>query len=226
MAKIPITSIPVMARSISSADDHLLAEQDAIRLGVADITFAWASIENALVDIFFRVLSGVNISIVSTIYFTPASIETRQRIVDNTLRQLIVAGKSKDPLLEEWAGILVTLNRLRKTRNKIAHGEMIISTSIKGSASARLVGPRLKLDQFNSSFMEAYFRGQKPGLGSNELRTAGRAANKAATRLITFGTYLDLAIAGDDATLLQKLAEVKGGSPNPPDRDTQTPPEP
>src|SRR6266404_3580656 len=102
--------IPVMARPLSATDP--LPEQDAIKLGVADVTFAWASIENQLVDVFFRVLHGVHITITSAIYFTPAFIETRQRIVDNALRQFLNNQKSEDALLAEWAQILGTLTRL------------------------------------------------------------------------------------------------------------------
>jgi hypothetical protein len=209
-------------RPISEEDRRMIKEQEDIRLGVADVTFAWANVENCMVMVLAQILRDPAGNIASAIYFTPASIEIRMNIVDNTLRALTTGTSPEKPLLDRWRAVMERLNRLRKTRNKVAHGELVIfsGTRFGGGSFARLTAPMLKLDDDKE---ELLYRGQKPGMGSNELHQSAVAVNSTANRVIRFAEFVRLLQTGDNATLLQKLSEADDETQSPPDPNNPTP---
>jgi len=88
---------------------------------------------------------------------------------------------------------------------------------------ARLTSPIFKMDD---NIMESITKGQKPGLGSNELKNSVASVIEASTEIQKFSDYVDLIYSGDSATLLQRLGSLKDGSRSPDLQGTQTPKEP
>jgi hypothetical protein len=229
--------LSVTTRPISEADRAAIEEQDAIRRGVADLTFAWASVENAMVMLLAELLrypSGYVGSghLASAIYFTPASIEVRTKLVESAVKcrvrlacaNLTSGAQIEAHMLEEWGLVMTRLTRLRKTRNKVAHGEMtVFGGTANAPGYARLTAPMLKMDDDRE---EALLKGQKPGLGSNELKTSTTAVILAVEQIRNFWPLVQLLDDGDSASLLQRFAEAKTESPSQPHQDNQTPPEP
>jgi hypothetical protein len=224
--------ISVTTRPISEADRAALSEQTAIRLGVADLTFAWASVENAMVMLLADLIGHPSGHLASAIFFAPTGIEARTKLVDSALKCRTKLACARMPsgteiealLIKEWDSIMAQLNRLRKTRNKVAHGEMTIFSGTADSPGyARLTAPILKMDDGRE---EALLKGQKPGLGSNELATSVAAVISAVEEVRSFGALVHLMDDGDSASLLQKLSEGEGETRRPLPPDNQTPQEP
>jgi hypothetical protein len=225
MTENPITPSSVTTRPISDDDKRALAEQEAIRLGVADVTFAWAYVENYMVMLLAEILGHKTRDLASAIYFSPASLEVRIKIVDNALRRLLVNSAVAGPLLAKWTPLMNKLGQLRKTRNHVAHGQLAVFGANEGRPSfARLTAPIFAM---YDEISRGYIAGQKPGMGSNELKTASRAVDRACKRILEFTEYVRLFHdAESHATLLRKLAEPEDESQGRPRPDSQSSPEP
>jgi hypothetical protein len=206
-------------------DRRLLAEQEAIHVGVARIVFAWAKIENWMVLLLQRILKHESHEIASAIYFTPAALEVRIKLVNAALEALVARKAVGTPLLKEWKTILNTLNRLRKTRNKIAHGDITVFHPIGGPPPVARLTPPMMVNQDEA--IQEWVRTRKlPGLGSNELTNSVNALMQVEKRIIRFWNFVDLIHEDAHATLLQKLGEVADENRSQPAPDSQTPPEP
>ncbi len=196
----------VTTRPISESDKHIIAEHDAIRAGIADVTLAWGALETELAYLLSAVLKA-DPELGGAIYFSPASAEVRVGIVDAALKQIVARHAVQAALLPKWASIINTMKHLRKTRNKVAHGTISHFHPGGESASyARLVDPMLKDDM---ALAKAMSKRQKPGMGSNELKESVIAVHQLRSRVHRFRKFVQLFHAGDIATLLQKLGKAE-----------------
>jgi hypothetical protein len=220
--------ISITTRPISEEDMRILREQAEIRIGVAEITFAWAAVENAFVMLLGQVI-GRSGHLASAIYFTPAGIEVRGNIVDKAFRCFVRLTTLRLPrgddieksIIKEWASLQACPRRLRQTRNKVAHWEITIFGGTKGRPSyARLTAPILQMDDDRE---EALLKGQRPGMGANELKISVNAVRNAVNRILYFTQISQLLNARDGAALLQILAEAEAKNHNQPQKNTQTP---
>lgn len=200
-------------------DKQLAADMQAIQMEVANITFAWGHMETTLVILLGTIIKDNSADVASAIYFTPAGLEIRGNIVSNALDALLIRSALHDCILAKWQVLANTMNRLRKTRNKIAHGQLVTFSSDKLTC-VRLASPALKRDD---AAIAAFRGGQKPGMGQNEIRQSVRAVNKARKAVEVFIEIVALFHKDDVSTLLQKLAALEVQSPNQPDLDNQTP---
>jgi hypothetical protein len=174
-----------MANRALLVDPRITAENQAICESVGDLTMAWARIENTMAILLIAITRDETDQIAPAIYFSPASIDVRVRLVDAALKQYvkstIMEQHFKDRLLAVWGSCLVVLNRLRKTRNKVAHGQIAVFGSHQGRPPfARLTTPAL---QPNEAQIETYLKGKKPGMGSNEIRGSVKAVDALNARL-------------------------------------------
>jgi hypothetical protein len=219
----------VTERPITDEDRRALKEQEDIRLGVAEVTFAWSHIENSMVMVLMRILNDQFPMIASAIYFAPSGIEVRTRLVDAAMLAFLDDGpgeskESADALKRRWKSIMNKLTHLKGTRNAVTHGQMTFYGEVEGRPGfVRIASPMLKMDKRDHALFAG---GQKPGMGSNELFASATAALKAANHLLEFIPWVGDFRRGDYATLLEKLAVAKAQSPNPPDPDSQIPQEP
>jgi hypothetical protein len=144
-----------------------------IRGAVADVTFAWASLEDQLVGIVAASLGRMDeYAMASAIYFAPANLETRIAIVDRVVRESLHEHAIESEFLSVWATFENSLHRLRKTRNKIIHGSLL-SMPISPTNERRTV--RVSSQLFDVQRRRTHKNGQLPGLGYAEI-TAHRNA--------------------------------------------------
>jgi len=117
-------------------------------------------------------------------------------------------------LLAKWKRLTTKLGNLRKTRNKVAHGQLV--TFEAGQRPfVRLTKPILN---FGDDERALVMGGQKIGLGSYELKQAAAAVYRAGRQTLKFADCVTLLQVGDIATLLKRLADEadeKSGSPSP-----------
>lgn len=102
-------------------------EAQRARIAVANAIFAWASLEDKLVTLLGAALHTVAGSpMASAVYFAPSNIETRLNIVDRVVCEFPFTRKNLEgPFLAEWAAVLGKINRLKNTRNKLAHASLV-----------------------------------------------------------------------------------------------------
>ena len=96
----------------------------------------------------------------------------------------------------------------------------IFSGTADSLGYARLTAPILKMDDGRE---EAILKGQKPGLGSNELATSVAAVTAVVDDIRSFGALVHLMDDGDSASLLQRLSEGEDETHRPPDPDNPIP---
>jgi hypothetical protein len=196
------------------------AEEEKIKEGIAEVTLAWGAVETALVMLLKDVLNHESSDISSAIYFAPAGIEVRTKIVDAAFRELFSRSALQAVVTPLWDSLLNAMNGMRKTRNKVAHGAITRFHSQNGKSYVRLTEP---MPQALRPIMAAKAKRQKAGLGAHDLTQSARAVHRLRARIFAFAECANLFYAGDTATLLRKLAELKGESRNPPGQGNQTP---
>jgi hypothetical protein len=202
----------------------LIEDTEKLRRGVADVTLAWGHVENSLVTLLAGVLREDGAAITSAMYFSLTGLESRLRLMDSAMVQFAEMNAAHDEIIAVWANIMSALNRLRKTRNKVAHGQIVTHNAGAPSRSCvRLTSP---IFDFKSSIL-AYEKGQLPGIGSDDLQTSCLAVGKIINKLQSFHEIVRLMHAGGDSSpLRKKLAELKVEPPNPDNPDNPNPPAP
>ena len=146
---------------------RLAEETQRLRERVASITFAWANVENAMVMLLYAVLRDDQGRFSSAIYFAPNAIETRFNIVDKAIKELADNICCEREIIASWAQVLSTLNALKLTRNKIAHGQISTVSSKDSKNHVRLTDPIFNI-QASSGFRR---KKQIPGLTVSDLET-------------------------------------------------------
>src|SRR6516225_7243249 len=118
--------------AINPQTSRRLAEETCrLRESVASISFAWANVENVMVMLLYAILRDDQGRFSSAIYFAPSAIETRFSIVDKALIELADNMCCEQEIAKAWGDVLSQLQKLKQTRNKIAHGQ-ISTVSSKG----------------------------------------------------------------------------------------------
>jgi hypothetical protein len=205
--------------------DHreLIEEQKAIIEGIANVTLAWGGVESALVTILFTVLGADDLHkqhIASAMYFSLSSLEARIGIVNAAVGQIYVGHQLEKGFSAEWKCAIARINRLKKTRNIVAHGTImtISAFSPEGKSRVRLMAPMLNLKSTTAAFSNLP---QIPGLGSNELSEAVRATGEATQRLFEFPALIRmLSDPAAQPTLREKLIQLEAiRKQSPPEAD-------
>ena len=189
------------------AAEKLAREGLAIRAGIASVTLAWAQIENALVMMLTAILKLHNYRIPAAIYFTLTSLESRMNIVDAAFRELLEGRLLKEEILILWHATFCTLSRLKVTRNKIAHGQIMHQARTK-KIHMRLTAPMMKYMAHTNLDDGA----QLHGLSANDLEHSAKAAREIASDLERFEAIAFLAHQETDAalaTLRERLRELE-----------------
>lgn len=167
-------------------EQRLQDERAAIKNGIAEVILAWSKVETWLLILFSEITGeGGEYPVTEAIYFTPAALEIRTKLVDNAFCAYIENEQRRGDqtqsglteaisveILSEWASVLNLLGRLRKTRNKVAHGQtQLFALDPEGE----------KLVMRLSSVQDQPFvNGQPPGMASNDLIVSAAAVESAA----------------------------------------------
>jgi hypothetical protein len=144
----------------------MAAEHKAIMDRVALVTFSWANVENSMVMLLRAIIRDEAGGLASAIFFAPSNLETRFSIVDRALREVCYQRPPASPIVASWGTWLNTLNRLKGTRNKIAHGH-ISTVAMGGKQHVRLTAPIFDFERSRT----AHRSRQVPGLSSSDIQS-------------------------------------------------------
>ena len=172
---------------------------------VAKFFMSWAFLENKMALLLLRLISQEKIG--PAIYFTPTNIETRFKIVDTAfvLSAEAIPERDRATILAAWNTTMNTLNRIKATRNAIAHGSVEVGMLGGRRAMVRLIPPMLDARR------QAPRKGQPLGMGASEIKQSTKAIDSAAHQIHDFRVLLES--AGNDAAFQQKLAELTAHPP-------------
>jgi hypothetical protein len=184
------------------------AEAQRARIAVADSIFAWASLEDKLVT-FLAALLGLSggSGMASAIYFAPSNIETRLTIVDRVAQEFFLKHRLEEPFLEEWANLILKINRLKGTRNKLAHASLTSTITGRGESTKRVVrvSPQIYDVQRRRSAAES---GQLQGMGPADIE-GHVSAIRSLIPVVANLRDLIFSADGPPEPLLQRLRELK-----------------
>ena len=196
---------------------RMLDDSKRLGDGITNLTLTWASLENVMVTLLARILQEDSAAISSSVYFSLPSLDARLRAVEAAFRAFVTGHPAQDELEPAWKGLMNRINRLKGTRNKVAHGQ-IVTISSNGKNWVRLTAP---LFDFKTHH-DAIKAGQLPGLGPSDVEQSVAAAGELRKLIDIFRSVVECTYKGDDATLQKKLAELAAQSPNPDSPNTQT----
>jgi hypothetical protein len=173
--------------------------------GVAAMTFAWANLENAMVILLGNIIEPKLIGrFSSAIYFAVGGLDVRISIVDAAFRELLDQHQFRDQIMEKWDSLLNTIGRLKRTRNKVAHGQ-ITTTSANGKNHVRLTAPIFHQQSSRAAFRKR----QIPGISANDLEKSVQAVNQAITQLFSFSSIANLITGNQPHRLPGAIAELE-----------------
>ena len=204
----------------SKEEDNLQREAAILKGTVADAIFAWAEVEEALCSLLSDVLAIRDRAYGPAIYYAISAAELRISIVDAAVQHWLLGGRPYgDHITGAWLKIVDQLNACRKTRNKIAHGEMRRWT-IRTKTKMRLTG---------SVFQTQSRPGQFPGMSSNDVKLAVAKFRFYATAAKRFAYSIQTAQADplDTQELHEAVAQLRDHLRKAPAQSgVQTPPRP
>jgi hypothetical protein len=180
-------------------------EADRARIAVGNAIFAWASLEDKLVSLLGMVLGMAPAApMASAIYFAPSNIETRLQIVDRAICERFNGHKIEQQFLDEWQAVLGKINRLKSTRNKIAHASLI-KTSRPDREPVIRVTPQIYDIQRRRPADEA---GQLQGMSPHDVEEHVKAIQSVIPIVEELGTLVRSS-NGAQQPLLEILARLK-----------------
>lgn len=180
---------------------RVLREHMALRSMVADVTLAWADLENTLVMFLAAIMGGDTFKgLASAIYFAPGNLETRLAIVDRAFRELLFDNPVEDHLGSTWNTLMNALGRLKVTRNKVAHGQ-IVTIALGTRQHVKLTAP---IFDFQRS-REIRRQNQLIGLSSHDIQNSVDAVRRAGRKIRTFSEKVVPLVRSGDTSTLRKI---------------------
>jgi hypothetical protein len=201
-------------------------ERQAIRLAVADITFAWAEVENSMVAVFARLIADRPIvtntveEVASAIFFSATGLNARINMVDRAFHAYFRMFKSpiRPDILEmvdRWDALIKATDRNTNTRNQVAHGQMT-TTVIGKKRHVRLTTPLAEYQQLLRALSRPI--PQVPGLSAKDISTAAERARASIAEYKIFAELIPLT-AGNltkfHEVLPEKLKALEALRPKP-----------
>ena len=198
------------------------AHDRRMRVGLANVTLNWSWVENHLVALLSVIIGEKSPVISSAIYFSANSLDSRMAMVDAAFKMFLMLRPEGEILSPHWTTTLNALKRLKATRNKIAHGQ-IISLHQNGKHHARLTSPIFDIGRLGREMRS----GQMPGLSANDVENAAQAVLDLLPKLEAFAATVSAMVGGDEPALRQRLDALAALFPTPDHpQDNQTQPEP
>ncbi len=217
-----------MARSPVS-DEKIKIEEAQINSAVAELFGKWADLEDRHAVILETIIGDPNVAF--RIYFAPSNTETRLRIVDAAVVGMITGRSRINPrgtrerILECWRRINASVQRLKNTRNTVAHGHLgTISTPRKDHT--RWLSPKYDIARWGAT-------GQIDGLSVNDIQNCATAIERVIKQMWVFDDVLRGLKGLHKSPLPQILDELESSfstapprSVDPADTTPEVPPEP
>ncbi len=195
-----------MAESEADERARMTREYERMQAAILDGHHAWAWFECGFAWLLRNALRSDHPDAAGHIYFAPAATETRLAIVDAVVRLVVTDHPLEERFLVQWAGVLNRAGRIRQTRNTIIHGQVVgVRRYPKDRSRTRLVAvladTRRTIEQQRGR--------QLPGLSINDVRQNAEAMKRMGEDTLLVQQFVDAVWAGDDATSLQRLAELE-----------------
>jgi hypothetical protein len=178
---------PALVRQREKMHRKMKAEMALMNIAVAETNYAWARIEDGMLLILKEALGDNEGKITSAIYFTPSNLETRFQLVRNTLHEARKDWWFGDRFKfeQEWDAMILKLNRLKQTRNKIAHsGVQSWQKSRQNRATCTIGHVRLAPSFYNWQEFDRTTGKQMPGMSVNDVVTHVEAAKKLGSHIL------------------------------------------
>jgi|GEM_PF-5423742 len=156
-----------------------------MRGAIADLLCSWATLENFLAFLLSMMTAqegtpGWQVGL--AIYFAPNNFETRIKIVDTALKEWFRGAKGEQKALSTWTTISNAINRLKNTRNSVAHG----TTHIHGKGSSKGGGRtyvRLSAPMLDINRHRKHRKHNIPGLSVTDLLQSIARTDAQSTRI-------------------------------------------
>ncbi len=134
----PINNDPEKAKTLS----RLAEESAAMDAAIAATVRAWSGLENALAYLLGTIIGHNGGALGMAIYYTPNATEVRMSIVDEALKQFLLArGQQGEQVSTYWKTLYKRIQRCKSTRNDIIHGNVSTFVFPGREQKIRLVDP-------------------------------------------------------------------------------------
>ena len=179
----------------------------AFREAVAETVWAWASIDSYLILV-LSAATKMTHPMTSTIYFAVSSTESRFRIIDAAISELVLEVPAAIRIRNVWSSWLDKANRLKNTRNKIVHGHVTTMSSGR-STDLRLTPPFWSYQNIRAAQGGATdTRNAFNGLSLNDVEAHHRKMNETAKILIGLPDLMNIAYTSPES-LPEKFVELE-----------------
>jgi hypothetical protein len=185
-------------------------DYDALELemvkAVAHANLTWARIENSMASLLEWLTGYSSDSTALHIYFVPSNTETRFKIV-NAVAQIKWQDYTQHNLIGEWRILFAALNKAKDTRNKIAHGEIRVSSKRQRGTvrwQARLTALSYDLNRRRKEEMPR----QWSGLSVSDVMATGTLFFALALRIEEMIGYWRNQTTGQHTTLPEIFARI------------------
>ena len=141
-------------------------EHEAIKAAVDAFNRGFSNLEISLSALLYNAIHLPSSQVAYAIYFSPTSFDARVQLVDNAVIQIVSENEEKlKDLMPLWSAIVEHLDKVRRLRNAIAHGNQL-TVAFQGKNYARLTAPAFDIIRVGRKIAD----GKIPGLGSNEVK--------------------------------------------------------
>ncbi|GJD86683.1 hypothetical protein BHAOGJBA_0178 [Methylobacterium hispanicum] len=154
-----------------------------------------------MADLLDTVIGDPNIAL--PVYFAAGNTEARFKIVDASLRPVFARSEHEAQIVPIWSKLLVTLNRLKETRNKVAHG-MLGGTVRQRKTHIRWTGPTLDVNRWAPA-------GQLDGLSLADMQQCIEAIERAESYLYGFIDLVRGILGKHNGSSAELIAELSVG---------------
>lgn len=174
---------------MTKPNPHLGLTEDYRRMekAVADMTLIWSRVEIELVEVLAEVINDKSKVLASAILFAPTSLDARVAIVDKAFVALLPQLRDSEKIAGSWEKTVEKLLKHKRTRDRVAHGQVVSVEQADGSFAVRLTASlydvnRLKRDD----------DGVTLGLSCHELEQSVKAVDLVRMKVGSFATVVRL----------------------------------
>lgn len=203
----PSSSLPLSAE-IEAELDVQLREHIAIRNGIVHAVIAWSNLENQLAMLLGSIVNQQGGSLGIALYYSPSATETRLGLVNDALVMTCAMHEGGERVIAIWERINRAINRCKRTRNIIVHGNITtIGTGKKNII--RLTQPFMNTGPRNLDYERLVQNARKMQAGDSRLQMPGMSSHDISNSAKNFG---ELTILCDKLRHVMIYLQTEGAS--------------
>ena len=142
-------------------------EYKKLRSYMVSFSISWSELEMALGNLLSEILNIPHSRIAHAVYYTPPAFDTRVKIIDSTIYQIIKENNDLSELTKLWEKLFKKINEIREKRNLIAHGSPC-TFLINGKQHLRFAPPAFDIVRIHPKKDKR----QLPGLSVDDMKRA------------------------------------------------------